>query len=240
MNPTTTTPISDARLAANRENAQKSHGATTPEGKAVCRLNALKTALTGVTVLLPDDDVALYATHIKQFEMQFQPVGPLETSLCQSIADQIWRLNRIPALEMAITSTGRVTALQDFPHLAEPGANASLELFVRRAHEKELHNLHLQENRIARRRDREIASIERYQAARKELEAENLAIAAKATLLAEHKQETLTRTPGVGFVFSKMRFDTYMSRLTAAQKGKFLAEAIVEAAPPLETMEAAA
>ena len=44
---------SPARLAANQANAQLSTGPRTPEGKAKVSLNAVKTALTGQTVLLP-------------------------------------------------------------------------------------------------------------------------------------------------------------------------------------------
>ena len=48
--PETASTLSDARLAANRENAKKSCGPTTPEGKAKSRLNAVKCGLTGNTV----------------------------------------------------------------------------------------------------------------------------------------------------------------------------------------------
>ena len=46
-----TPELSEARLAANRENAQKSTGPKTPEGKAKSSLNAVKCGLTGNTVL---------------------------------------------------------------------------------------------------------------------------------------------------------------------------------------------
>jgi len=43
--------ISEARLAANQANAQLSTGPTSVTGKAASSLNALKTGLTGRTVL---------------------------------------------------------------------------------------------------------------------------------------------------------------------------------------------
>ncbi|MBV9938821.1 MAG: hypothetical protein JO150_09975 [Acidobacteriaceae bacterium] len=43
--------VSERRLAANRANAQWSTGPQTPEGKAKSSLNAVKTGLTGRTVL---------------------------------------------------------------------------------------------------------------------------------------------------------------------------------------------
>ena len=53
-------PVSDAQRAANKANAQKSHGAVTPEGRLKSSLNAVKTGLTGQTVLLPTDDAKAY------------------------------------------------------------------------------------------------------------------------------------------------------------------------------------
>ena len=78
---------SPARIAANRRNALKSTGPTTLEGKAISSLNAVKTALTGRTVLLPSDDDAEYQRHILAYEKDLRPVG-------------------IPALEMAIFAHG--------------------------------------------------------------------------------------------------------------------------------------
>ncbi|MDQ2776281.1 MAG: hypothetical protein M3Y57_15390, partial [Acidobacteriota bacterium] len=49
--------------AANRRNCQLSTGPTSETGKANSSLNALKTGLTGRTVLLPAEDAAAYAAH---------------------------------------------------------------------------------------------------------------------------------------------------------------------------------
>ena len=53
-----------AQIEANRKNAQHSTGPKSPETKAKCSLNALKTGLTGRTVLLPADDTAAYQQHL--------------------------------------------------------------------------------------------------------------------------------------------------------------------------------
>jgi hypothetical protein len=65
-------PISATRLAANRENAQKSCGPKTDAGKAIS-LNAVK---TGLTVLLPSDDAARYEGHILAYERSSNPSAP--------------------------------------------------------------------------------------------------------------------------------------------------------------------
>lgn len=48
-------PISEARLRANRQNAQKSTGPKTARGKAYCRRNAVKHGLLSKQVLFSDD-----------------------------------------------------------------------------------------------------------------------------------------------------------------------------------------
>jgi len=232
--------LSDAKLAANRENAQKSHGPVTDAGKAAVRLNAYKTGLTGVTVVFPGDDFAFYAEHVRSYETQFEPVGPEESALVQSIADIRWRLDRIPGLEQAILTTGAVNAIAENPSLAAPSAHLVLELAIRRLHEKELRNLHLQENRLARRREREVAELNRLQDARRAKEEEKLAEAAKADLLAQSKKQKLTSIPGVGFDFSSTRYAKFMSRLTPVQREKFLNQAIAEEANQPQTQQAAA
>src|SRR4051812_26383152 len=97
----------ERRLAANRANAQRSTGPKTSKGKAKSSLNAVKTGLTGRTVLLPSEDVKQYQNHVKRFHEELQPVGELETNVVQSLADTQWRLNRIPSLESGILALGR-------------------------------------------------------------------------------------------------------------------------------------
>ncbi|MBV9266892.1 MAG: hypothetical protein JO061_12055, partial [Acidobacteriaceae bacterium] len=80
-----------AQIAANQKNAQLSTGPTSETGKAKSSLNAVKTGLTGRTVLLPGDDAALYESHVAQFVKHFEPTGEQEQNLVQSLADTEWR-----------------------------------------------------------------------------------------------------------------------------------------------------
>ena len=228
--------ISDARLAANRENAQKSSGPVTPEGKAKSSLNAVKHGLTGATVMFATaDDAKKYARHAADYQQQLQPVGPEESALVQSIADIRWRLATIPVLELGILAMGSAEIIDTNPdYWTKPENQTKLAIEVRRRNEKELRNLALQENRLARRREREAAELRTLQAARKAREEETLAAAAKAALLGEHQ------IPGLGFDFSNDRFESYMRRLKPAQRAILLQEALAEAAEEPETTEAAA
>ena len=103
-----------AQIAANQKNAQLSSGPTSPEGKAKSSLNAVKTGLTGRTVLLPGDDAAAYETHIASFFATYKPVADEEHKLVQSLADTEWRLLRIPALEYGIYALGRLEFAAEF------------------------------------------------------------------------------------------------------------------------------
>ena len=110
---------SQAQTEANRANSQLSTGPKTETGKAKSSHNALKTGLTGRTVLLPTDDVEAYTHHVERFLLDFQPSTDAEKSLVQSVADAEWRLLRIPSLESGIYAVGRRQRETD---VAEPKA----------------------------------------------------------------------------------------------------------------------
>jgi hypothetical protein len=157
------------RLLAKPADVQLPTGPqTVEEGKAKSSLNAVSTwtGLTGRTVLLPSDDTAEYDRHLAAYAEEFAPVGLLETNLVQSIADTDWRLRRIPALESALFAKGRIEFAELFneqdlaarPHLIDA------HTFI--AYEKQIRNLHIQEARLARRREKEIAELRKLQAER--------------------------------------------------------------------------
>ncbi len=242
-------PLSDAQIAANRLNAQKSSGPVTPEGKAKSSLNAVKCNLTGNTILFATGaEASRYAVHIASYEKMCEPVGPEESALTQSISDIRWRLNRIPSLEQAIVALGSQKLMEENPSLAEPQTESALILEVRRQHEKELRNLALQENRLTRRREREASELDRLQTARKQKEETDrkqkeeaaLQAAAKIALLAKHRNLPDVAVPGLGFVFSKLRFQDYMASLSPAQMNRMLQEAVEEESQTAQTQQAAA
>jgi len=222
--------ISAARLAANRENAKKSTGARTSAGKLRSSLNAIKCNLTGVHIVFATEEEAKsYLAHTNSYETLYQPVGPHESALVQSISDNWWRLSRIPALEQAIVTLASQEIVEAQPGYAATGGESILAVNARRQHEKELRNIYLQENRLTRRRDREVAELERLQSARKSKEAEAPAEAGQAS-----------PTPGRGFVFSKEHLNSYLSHLTPAERAKFIQEILAESSKEPKTQEAVA
>jgi hypothetical protein len=174
-------PAFGADSTADEAKAQKGFatGPKTIAGKAKSSLNALKTGLTGRTILLPADDVADYERHIAMYEEEFSPCGAQECNLVQSIAAITWRLGRIPALEMAIFAKGHLEFADLFED-HEPSLRPNLiELHTFMVYEKQLRNLQLQEARLARRREKETAELRQLQQERKQREVRELDSAAQ-------------------------------------------------------------
>lgn len=94
------------QTAANRQNALKSTGPRTPEGKAVVALNAQKHGLLSKEVLLPDEDEAALVEFGKHLRPHLAPVGELEALLVDRIVASAWRLRRVMAIEVGVFERG--------------------------------------------------------------------------------------------------------------------------------------
>jgi hypothetical protein len=199
-----TTNASPAQLAANRANATHSTGPTTPGGKLLVSLNAVKTGLTGSAVVLPAEDAELYRIHIAGYEREFQPVGIQERELVQSLADIRWRLNRIPALEAALDTNARAVCIARLANLPAAARSSLLTAEVYDMNEKKLRNIHLHENRLARRREKELAELHVLQRERKarEAEAKEKEKEEKQKEREEEAKKTADSAPRIGFEFT--------------------------------------
>ncbi len=161
---------SQRQIAANRENARLSTGPSTPQGKRNSSMNAVKTGLTGRTVLLPADDAAIYERHIARFMQDHKPQSDRESELVQSMADSQWRMNRVPSLEAGIYAKGRLELADQFAthELATAKALIEAEIFLK--YQKELKNLGVQEGRLRRQYEKDSAELKALQSERKEAE----------------------------------------------------------------------
>ena len=215
--------ISEAQLNANRANAQHSTGATSEAGKAKVSQNAVKTGLTGRTVIVPFGEADAYQSLMLDHQTQFQPFGPEEKALVQSLTDLVWRLDRIPGLEFALIELGRTDLVKQCPELANNPTHM-LEMQIRLHFEKQFRNLELQENRLSRRRERELKELHSLQAARKAKETEELTRAAQACLLAKHHNQPFNPAEN-GFVFSTQQIESFIAKLTPAMRQKLTQEA---------------
>jgi hypothetical protein len=152
-----------AQVIASRVNGALSHGPTSEEGKSISSRNALKTGLTGRTVLLPSEDAALYEAHLAQFRERYQPVGGQELALVQSLADTEWRLARIPSLEMAIFAVGQLEFADLFPGEEEDVRKRLIEAKTFLAYQRQLVNLGVQEGRLRRQAEKDRTALEALQ-----------------------------------------------------------------------------
>jgi hypothetical protein len=91
--------ITQKQLAANRQNAMKSTGPKTSEGKAVVALNPIKHGLLSKEVLLANEDETALVELGKRLRHQLAPVGELELLLVDRIIASVWRLRRILQIE---------------------------------------------------------------------------------------------------------------------------------------------
>ena len=91
----------DRQIEANRQNAQRSTGPRTADGKARVASNALKHGLTGKQIVLPGEDPAEFDSFRSDLIADLAPQGALEEILAEKIVADVWRLRRVPQLEAA-------------------------------------------------------------------------------------------------------------------------------------------
>ncbi len=193
----------ESQIAANQKNAQLSTCPSSETGKAKSSLNAVKTGLTGRTVLLPGDDAALYEAHLARFVERFKPAGDEEQNLVQSLADTEWRLLRIPTLEAGIYAIGRLEFAELFPNEEQAVRNQLIETKVFLTYQRQLNNLSIQENRLLRRREKDTAALRELQENRKRREKARLDEAARQYIVAvEEERNDEWQPEQFGFEFS--------------------------------------
>lgn len=93
---------SQLQIEANRRNAQLSTGPKTPEGRAACRMNALKHGLTARQIVLCDESPEDFEAFIGEIIATLKPGDPVEIQLAERIAVCAWRLRRSYRIEAAM------------------------------------------------------------------------------------------------------------------------------------------
>jgi hypothetical protein len=88
-----------AQTKANRENAQKSTGPRTEEGKAVVSQNAVKHGLFAAEAVITGENPADYQAYHDQFLAELAPYGMIEIMLAERIVNLAWRLQRAERMQ---------------------------------------------------------------------------------------------------------------------------------------------
>ncbi len=209
---------SQAQIIANQANAQLSTGAKTSEGRAKSSMNALKTGLTGHTVLLPGDDAELYQAKLQHCVEAFNPVGEKETALVQAIADTEWRIARIPGLEYGIYALARIEFADKFndePAELRPGL---IQAHTYLAYHRQLNNLSIQESRLNRQLQKITAELAALKHQRQQQQQANLTQAARQ-YIAANKAKKPFNYKEFGFEFSMDQIDRHAKLIEQREKG---------------------
>src|SRR5690348_8184583 len=89
----------EAQIAANRRNSQKSTGPRTDAGKAASSQNATKHGLYAETLVIDDEDADAFQSLQQAWFDDCRPQGQREIALVQELVRCDWLTRRTTALE---------------------------------------------------------------------------------------------------------------------------------------------
>ena len=89
----------EAKIIANRRNAQKSTGPRTREGKAAASKNSTKHGLSASQAVISSEKQADFCLERERILSELAPGSPMESMLAERIVIHSWRLNRIVCIQ---------------------------------------------------------------------------------------------------------------------------------------------
>jgi hypothetical protein len=164
--------ISEKQRNANRENAKKSTGPKTEEGKRRSALNGSRHNLTGAAYVMSDEDRQAFDKFSAPFIASLNPADGAEHSYAHLVAVAHWRLNRVHAIEENTFSMGHFTKASDVEVDHPELHHALTQARVFDLKGDTFKNLSLYEQRIAREMNRHLKSLFELQDRRKANERE--------------------------------------------------------------------
>src|SRR5580658_6500825 len=91
-----------AQTHANRENAKKSTGPRTPEGKAASSRNSLVHGMTSGKFLPPDGDPDEFFHLLHQYRQRFQPFDEIEDNLVERLAAAEFKMRSVRYMDAGL------------------------------------------------------------------------------------------------------------------------------------------
>jgi hypothetical protein len=143
------------QIEANRLNAQHSSGPRTAEGKAVSRMNALKSGIDARSLIIPGENAAELQALADGMTAEHAPSTATERALVDSIVYSTWLLNRLRKTETQLTQMA----------IAEAGGNPAFALAAA-FRNKDLARVHRHINTHRRAIHESLAELRRLRAAR--------------------------------------------------------------------------
>jgi hypothetical protein len=207
-----------AQYAANRLNAEKSHGPTSPTGKARSKLNALRHGLTARVVVLPSEDMDAYNAFSKEIVDSLDPQTPVERQFAQTVADNQWRINRIRSIEDGMLGMGHFEAAGDLDCPSPEIHSAMTAARAFRDDSKSFVNLSIYEQRLHRSIKESLRQLRELQDERRERHKTEMDDAIR--LLKTQQMKGLPNDPeatvnGIGVLYASARRDLLEDSLRA-------------------------
>ena len=104
---------SDLKTQSARANGAKSHGPTTPEGRAISSRNSLTHGLSAQSIVLPAESTEDFQTLLDAHVRQFHPANHVEMELVRVMVIARWRLRRTLAIETSLLANELVRRAED-------------------------------------------------------------------------------------------------------------------------------
>jgi hypothetical protein len=204
-------PLSEARLQANRENAKKSTGPRTPEGKQRSSLNATRHGILAQVILLPKEDLAAYNQFTADYAAALNPVGTVEIQLAHACADLQFRLHRMAAAEHNLFAIGHEENGDNWNTGHSESHTALTFADTLRRSKDPIATLTTYEQRLSRRLLQTLKQLREMQADRRKLEQQQLE--EMYAIVSSHPSEIDTIQPEqLGFVCSTRDWRFYLKR----------------------------
>jgi hypothetical protein len=125
-------PISLAKLAANRQNAQHSTGPKTEAGKAQSRRNALKHGIFAENMFVYGETPSEYQELLGALREDLAPQGAVEELLVEKIAICVWRGKRVLRCEGGLVKAlAKYSEKEMRDHRALPISSGYLDCILR-------------------------------------------------------------------------------------------------------------
>ena len=160
--------ISEAQIKANQENAQKSTGPKSEEGKKRARINATRHGLTGQFHAFSHEDKRAFDTFCNGLMADIKPETFRENVLAMSVAEDMWRLNRARAIENNLLAMAVQGPIGEATDIDTPEGHAAVcHARVWLADGRNIQLLALYETRIRRNIEKNEKLLEQLQTVRK-------------------------------------------------------------------------
>jgi hypothetical protein len=163
---------SPAQLAANQQNAQKSTGPRTPEGKEVSRYNRMRHGLSSPLTVLPFENQDDYNNLYASFCEEHSPAGPTEEAFVKQMADSQWKLRRLEKLEEQVFIT--LAAQQPSEAATDPFAAIAATLLGPGKHQQALNALARYQSALNRQFQQSLKELRKYRAERRKAAEETI------------------------------------------------------------------